>query len=201
MKSTLDRVPTGRIDPAVVAFDIDGVFADTMRLFVQIVRDDFRHADLRYEDITSYALDECLDLTPEVLSGAIAQILDGSHREPLRPMEGAAEIISRMSRCLGPVLFVTARPDKNFIEPWIAGVLPSGHNGVRVVATGDFDAKLEVLVAHGKTVFVEDRIETCFSLARGGITPIVYRQPWNRQPNPFLEVGSWFELAGLMGLS
>ena len=201
MRCESDRIPAPRIDPATIAFDIDGVFADTMRLFVQIVRDDFRHADLRYEDITSYALDECLDLAPEVLSGAIAQILDGSHREPLCPMEGAAEVISRISRSCGPVLFVTARPDPNFIEPWIAGVLQQGHNGIQVIATGDFDAKLEVLLEYGKTVFVEDRLETCFDLVRGGITPIVYRQPWNRQPHPFLEVGSWPELAGLMGLA
>ena len=31
-----------RIDPAAVAFDIDGVVADTMRLFVDIVREEFR---------------------------------------------------------------------------------------------------------------------------------------------------------------
>jgi hypothetical protein len=199
--SALDRAHARGIDPAAVAFDIDGVFADTMRLFVRIVREDFRHAGLRYEDITSYALDECLDLTPEVLSGAIARILDGTHRQALQPMEGAPEVVCRMSRACGPVLFVTARPDKDFIEPWIAGVLPPGHNGVQVVATGDFDAKLEVLVAHGKQVFVEDRLETCFALARDGITPIVYRQPWNRRAHPFIEVGSWIELAGLMRLS
>lgn len=183
-----------------MAFDIDGVFADTMRLFVKIVREEFQYTDLRYEDITSYALDDCLDIAPEALYGAITQILQGSHREPLLPMEGAPEVISRMSRTCGPVLFVTARPDKDFIEPWITGVLPPGGNGVRVVATGDFDAKLDVLLDHGKTVFVEDRIETCFALGKAGITPIVYRQPWNRRPHPFLEVETWSELAELMGL-
>ena len=189
------------IDPASVAFDIDGVFADTMNLFVQIVREDFLQTDLRYEDITSYVLDDCLDVAPEALKGAIDQILAGSHRWPLRPMQGAPEVIDRLSRCCGPVLFVTARPDKRFIEPWLMGVLPSGHDdAIQVVATGDFDAKLDVLYQHRKTIFIEDRLETCFALDRGGITPVVFRQPWNRRPHPFQEVGSWSEVADLLGM-
>jgi 5'(3')-deoxyribonucleotidase len=189
------------IDPASVAFDIDGVFADTMRLFVDIVREDFRRPELRYEDITSYSLEDCLDLDADTLAGAIAQIIDGSHRRPLAPMEGAPAVVARLSRMAGPVLFVTARPDKHFIEPWLHSVLPAGHNGIKVVATGDFDAKLEVLRRHAKAFFVEDRLETCFTLNAGGITPVVFRQPWNRQPHPFVEVDSWSQLAGLMDLS
>ena len=58
------------IDPASVAFDIDGVFADTMTLFVDIVHQEYRQVHLRYEDITSYMLDDCLDIPPEALDGA-----------------------------------------------------------------------------------------------------------------------------------
>jgi hypothetical protein len=188
------------IDPASVAFDIDGVFADTMRLFVDIVREDYRRPDLRYEHITSYALEDCLDLDAEALSGAIAQIIEGSHRQPLVPIDGAPAVIAKLSRLAGPVLFVTARPDKRFIEPWLRSVLPPSHNGIQVVATGDFDAKLAVLRQHDKAFFVEDRLETCFTLKDGGITPVVFRQPWNRRPHPFAEVDSWSQLADLMAL-
>ncbi len=189
-----------RIDPASVAFDIDGVFADTMRLFVDIVREDYRRSDLRYEHITCYALEDCLDLEAEVLSAAIGQIVDGSHRFPLMPIDGAPAVIAALSRLAGPVLFVTARPDKDVIETWLHGVLPPSHNGIQVVATGDFDAKLDVLRQYNKAVFVEDRLETCFKLDEGGITPVVFRQPWNRRPHPFFEVESWAQLAGLMAL-
>ena len=189
-----------RIDPAAVAFDIDGVVADTMRLFVDIVREEFRHGDLRYEDITCYRLEDCLDLDPEIRDTVIAQIVEGSHRRPLVPIPGAPEVIARLSCLAGPVLFVTARPDAGFIEPWLHSVLPASHNGIQVVATGDFDAKLEVLRHHEKAFFVEDRLETCFTLNDGGITPVVFRQPWNRQPHPFVEVGDWSELAALMAL-
>lgn len=189
-----------RIDPAAVAFDIDGVVADTMRLFVDIVREEFRHGDLRYEDITSYRLDECLELDAQIRDAVIDQLIEGSHRRPLEPIPGAPEVIARLSRLAGPVLFVTARPDARFIESWLHSVLPPSHNGIQVVATGDFDAKLEVLRRHEKAFFVEDRLETCFTLNDGGITPVVFRQPWNRQPHPFVEVGDWSELAALMAL-
>ena len=35
-------------------------------------------------------------------------------------------------------------------------------------------------------------------LAQEGIIPIVFAQPWNRQPHPLLEVSRWPELASLL---
>ena len=64
------------IDPAVLAFDIDGVIADTMHLFLDILRDHYDIHSVRYSDITCYRLDECLDLGEDVLDGAVARILD-----------------------------------------------------------------------------------------------------------------------------
>ena len=66
------------------------------------------------------------------------------------------------------------------------------------MATGDPDTKLHYLKAHAVEYFVEDRLETCFDLAREGIIPIVFAQPWNRQPHPFLEVAGWPDLASLL---
>ena len=68
----------------------------------------------------------------------------------------------------------------------------------RVVATGDPDAKLHYLLDHNIQYFVEDRLETCLQLAEHGITPILFAQPWNRRPHPFLEVADWQTLAGLL---
>ena len=39
------------IDPAAIAFDIDGVVADTMSLFLEIARDVHHINHIRYEDI------------------------------------------------------------------------------------------------------------------------------------------------------
>ncbi len=69
---------------------------------------------------------------------------------------------------------------------------------IRVVATGDPDTKLHYLLDHRIQYFVEDRLETCRQLAAHSITPILFAQPWNRRPHPFLEVSGWPQLSGLL---
>jgi len=65
------------IDPTRVAFDIDGVIADTMSLFLDIVHEDFNIEGIGYGDITCYQLADCLDLDLAIIDAAIAKILDG----------------------------------------------------------------------------------------------------------------------------
>jgi len=183
-----------KIDPSKIAFDIDDVFADTMALFLQIARDEYHLSDLRHEDITSYMVEDCIDVEAAVLEGIFAKILDGSRTASLRPMKGAAEVVARIGRSCSPVLFVTARPSLDSIIDWIRSRIPLTPDSVEVVATGSFDGKAEVLLEKKISYFVEDRLETCFTLAAAGITPILFRQPWNRGRHPFAEVGSWAEL-------
>jgi hypothetical protein len=44
--------------------------------------------------------------------------------------------------------------------------------------------------------FVEDRLDTCHLLKAAGIAPVVFSQPWNREPHDYLQVASWPELEG-----
>ena len=98
-----------------------------------------------------------------------------------------------------PLLFVTARDRRRPIEHWLHRHLaPVPPAAIRVLATGDPDTKIHYLKDHGIHYFVEDRLETCLQLADHGITPILFAQPWNRQPHPFIEVQDWPELAGLL---
>ena len=46
-----DSIPTLKIDPAAVAFDIDSVFADTMSLFLDIAENQYQISGIRYEDL------------------------------------------------------------------------------------------------------------------------------------------------------
>jgi hypothetical protein len=49
-RKTLDDEPISRIpmiDPGTLAFDIDGVVADTMTLFLEIARDEFNINSIR----------------------------------------------------------------------------------------------------------------------------------------------------------
>ena len=187
-----------RIDPGDLAFDIDGVVANTMRLFLDIVRHSYGINHIRLEDITSYILEDCLDLDPDVITGGIRILLQGDYPHTLHPMHGSRRVLVRMARAVPRLLFVTARPNRAYIAGWLQNLLALPEAAIDVVATGSFEAKIDVLREAGVQYFVEDRLETCFLLAEANLTPIVYRQPWNRQPHPFKEVGGWDEIEALL---
>ncbi len=186
------------IDPSSLAFDIDGVFADTMTLFLDIAREEYKIRDVKYEDITCYSLEECVDIDPVLIETILTRIMDGTHKVPLKPMPGARNVLTRLGRLHSPILFVTARPTREPIYEWIQSVLSFDPDSIEVVATGSFDAKVDVLLSRDISYFVEDRLETCYPLFEAGVTPIIFKQPWNRKRHPFVEVGTWKELEPLI---
>ena len=186
------------INPSSLAFDIDGVLADTMTLFLDIARKEYEIRDVRYEDITCYALEECVDIDPVLIETILARIMDGTYNAPLKPIPGARNVLTRLGRLHKPILFVTARPYGEPIYEWIKSVLPLDPDSIEVVATGSFDAKVDVLLKSDISYFVEDRLETCYPLFEAGVTPIIFRQPWNRKRHPFVEVSTWKELESLI---
>lgn len=193
-----EQAPTGSIAPESIAFDIDGVIADTMTLFLAIARDEFAVEGVRYEDIRCYDLADCVDIDREVIDRITARIVDGDYRAPLNPIPGAAEVLERLARRCGQLLFVTARPHIGPIGDFIQSLLPAEWDGMEIVTTGSFDAKAEVLQGRRISHFVEDRLETCLMLNTAGITPVLFAQPWNRSPHPFIEVSSWGEIEELI---
>ncbi len=182
-----------------LAFDIDGVVADIMTTFLMMARERFDVGHhLRYEHITTFQLDECLDLTPEVIQSLIRELIDRPHELPVAPLPQAVPVLTRLAR-QRPLVFVTARDRAAPIQTWLRRTLPQvPAAAIRVVATGDHHTKLHYLLEHGIGYFVEDRLETCEQLAEHGITPILFVQPWNRRPHSFLEVAGWPQLAGLL---
>ena len=86
------------IDPTSLAFDIDGVFADTMTLFLDIAREEFKINDVSYKDITCYILEECLDMDPDLIETILIRIMNGTHRPPLKPIDGATRVLTRPAR-------------------------------------------------------------------------------------------------------
>ena len=182
------------IDPASVAFDIDGVVADTMTLFIDIAHQEFDVDGIRYNDITCYNLSDCLNIEPETIDAIVTRILDGSHRAPLKPLAGAPEVLAKIERHSGSVLFITARPYLGSMRKWIGKTLRLDPALFEIIATGSHEAKAGILKERKISYFVEDRLETCFVLQEAGVQPVLFKQPWNREPHPFEEVGSWDEL-------
>ena len=66
------------IDPRQVAFDIDGVIANTMQLFIDIAKEVYGINTVRYGSITRYDLNTCLDIGTDIISD-IVQKSDRSH--------------------------------------------------------------------------------------------------------------------------
>lgn len=196
--SPCNRGEVNSIDPTSLAFDIDGVVADTMSLFIDIAKRDFSIDTIRYDDIISYSLEECLDIDHGIITAIVRKLLDGDYSEPLRPIQDAPVVLSRLGRQFGPLLFVTARPYPGPIVEWMMENLSLDSSGFEIITTGAFDAKADILLNRGVTHFIEDRLETCHILDQKGIIPILFRQPWNRNNNQFLEVGSWRELEKLI---
>lgn len=200
----MNRSPSSHLLPIPIpreqlAFDIDGVVADIMTTFLTLARERYNHGHhLQYEHITTFYLEDCLDLPPMIIAQIIRELIDRPHELPVEPFPQAVPVLTRLSQET-PLLFVTARDQARPIERWLhrilAGVPPAE---IRVLATGDPDTKIHYLQDHGIRYFVEDRLETCLQLADHGITPIVFAQPWNRKPHPFPEVANWPELEGLL---
>ena len=185
------------IDPRQLGFDIDGVVANTMQLFIDIAREVYGLNHISYQDITNYHLEECLDMRPETIRAIVARIIEGDYPCRLAPIEDAGRVLHRLC-VFGPIRMVTARPNAGLMEQWMGELLHPAPCAVQIVATGSFEAKSEVLVDQKVAYFVEDRLDTCYLLEERGITPILFVQPWNRQPHPFVEVNDWRQLERLI---
>jgi uncharacterized HAD superfamily protein len=192
------KLAPGCIPVNRLGFDIDGVVADIMTTFLDMARQRYGPHPFSYEDITTFYLEDCLGFDPSIVAALIRELIDRPHELAVEPFPQAVPVLSRLAE-ENPLVFVTARDRSAPIQLWLNRTLaPVPSRSIWVMATGDPDTKLHYLRAHAIEYFVEDRLETCFDLAREGITPIVFAQPWNRKPHPFLEVSGWPELAKLL---
>ena len=170
-----------------------------MTTFLDLARErhDCGH-HLRYEDLTAFRLEDCLDLAPEIIQSLIRELIDRPHELTVEPLPHAVPVLTRLAREI-PLLFVTARDRATPIQTWLHRTLTSGDpESIRVVATGDPDTKLHYLLDHQRPVLRGRPPGNLPATGGHGITPILFAQPWNRRPHAFLEVADWPELAGLL---
>jgi uncharacterized HAD superfamily protein len=182
----------------MIAFDIDGVVADTMEAFIRVARIEFGIKNLTKEQITSYWLEDCLSLDPEIVEAIVQRLLDDPLGVQLSPLPGARAALGTLASH-GRLTFVTARPTREPIERWLGTLVPNAvSEDLRVIATGRHAAKAGVLRELGLSYFVEDHLDTCRELCEQGINAIVFDQPWNRDYTPFCRVDSWDEILDLI---
>ena len=189
-----------KIPPRELAFDIDGVLADTFRVFVETARKQYR-VPVTYEDITEYDFRKVIDIDREIAGNIIQRILDHPIEMGIMPIEGAVKVLTLLAQ-EGPILLVTARPGKSAIYEWVTQHFQGVDSRlIRVKATGTHEEKIPILREQGIKYFVEDRLDTCYLLANAEVTPIVFEQPWNRKQHPFIRVRSWMEIAQMIAWS
>ena len=154
------------IDPRHLAFDIDGVVADTMKVFVDLARERYGLHHLTKELLTCYDLRRCVPAPAHVIDELICLTLDDEHTAKIPAMEGAARVLEQLAR-EAPLRFVTARIWSDSIERWLHALLPGiDRQRITVIATGDPERKHSILHALKVRHFVEDRLETCHILAK-----------------------------------
>jgi len=185
-----------KIHPAKIAFDFDGVVADTFRLFVKLADSEFG-IRINYESISDYNFLNVVKMDKALADKLIEILTEIPHGIDLSPNTGAIQILTKISK-VSPILFVTARPYGKPVEKWIEQTMPDIKDLIHVEATGDYTSKLPFLKKNDITYFVEDRLDTCSQLAESGITPIVYDQPWNRGSHIFKVVENWHDIDRLI---
>ena len=185
------------IRPEEVAFDIDGVFADTFKALVNAAGRDYG-ISIEYDDITEYEFWNVIDINEKIWREIVQRIMDKPLEMGIVPLEGAVNVLKRLA-AKGPVLFVSARPERESIFRWIREYLESVDPSlIRIEAVGGHEEKAPVLRKNGIKYFIEDRLETCYLLDRASIIPIVFDQPWNRKNHPFMTVRNWQDICEMI---
>jgi hypothetical protein len=137
-----------------------------------------------------------LDVDRRVLDEMICLTLSDENTLKIPPVPGAPQVLKQLAEH-APLRFVTARIWPDSIIEWLHRTLhPVPTRNISVVATGAPEAKLAVLKELGVRFLIEDRAETCEMLARDGIQPLLFDQPWNRDvpSDSFPRVADWTEL-------
>ena len=191
---------TARIDPEKIGFDFDGVIADIGEAFVRLACSDYGYCSLRVEDLSSFQVEECLDIPGRVIERIFDDILEDSLAVGLKPMTGAIETLSGLSR-LAAITVITARPSLEPVRAWFDHFCDSETNSrIQLIATGDHDDKERYIRQCGLHHFVDDRTITCLYLAEAGLAPLVFNQPWNHGRHQRPSVEDWKQLGALLDI-
>jgi len=189
-----------KILPHEIGFDLDGVIADTAATFIRLACEEHNYCSFTLEDITSFHVENCLDMPLSLVDRIFADILEDSLATGLLPMPGAIEVITELASA-APVTIITARPLRQPAKDWLDEIFPGDiRRAITLIAMGDHNDKARYIHEQGLRYFVDDRAETCRQLAAENITPLVFSHPWNRDRHDLRSVANWQEIRSLITL-
>ncbi|WP_028579627.1 5' nucleotidase, NT5C type [Desulfogranum japonicum] len=186
-----------RFHPSDIGFDFDGVIADIGEAFIRLACEEYDHCGIALEQITSFHVEQCLDMPEEIVETIFLKILKDSLATGLIPMPGAVPVLEEMSQT-APVTIITARPIGDPVARWMQNYFSEEtHQQIRLVAMGDHDDKVRHIKELSLTCFIDDRVETCLQLREAGITSYLFAQPWNRSCTSLPRMKSWEDIRSL----
>ena len=192
----MNSIP-GRIEPALLGFDFDGVIADTAEVFIRLACEKYDFCNIRIEDITNFEVEQCLQIAPEIVQAIFMEILLDSIGTGLQPMPDAVQVLGELTEQT-EVTVVTARPEARPVYAWLEKFLPPGAcSRIRIIAIGAHDNKALPIKQAGLSHFIDDRAETCTELSRDGIGAIVFDHPWNKNRHCLPTVSNWQDIRAL----
>ncbi len=189
--------PAPQIAPEHIGFDFDGVIADIGEAFIRLACTKYGHCGLKLEQISSFQVEQCLNMERSTIEQIFADILRDSIGTELRPIAGAVESLKQLSRH-SPVTIITARPELGPVTDWLRLHCGVEAERIKLVSSGHHDDKERFIRQHNILYFVDDRLTTCLMLAESGLKPLVFAQPWNSDRHDLPSVNSWREILDLI---
>ena len=189
--------PESKITPGQIGFDFDGVIADIGEAFIRLACTKYGHCDLTLEQISSFQVEQCLNMPRCTIEMIFEDILQDSIGTGLKPIDGAVDSLKQLSRH-APVTIITARPEIGPVSDWLNHYYGSEATRIKLVSSGDHDDKERYIREHDILYFIDDRLTTCMMLAESGLKPLVFSQPWNRAGHDLPSVSNWQEILELI---
>lgn len=184
-----------------IGFDFDGVVADIGEAFIRIACNQYNYCSFSLDDITSFSVEDCLPIPETIIEQIFADILADSLATGLKPFDDAVDVLSEMAEN-SRVTIITARPLEAPVHEWLDTYFPhESKSKITLVAMGNHDNKVRYAKDHKLNYFVDDRLETCRQMAAADITPLVFKQPWNKTTDQLPTVSNWRQIRSLIDLS
>jgi 5'(3')-deoxyribonucleotidase len=182
-----------RLPLTSLGFDIDCVVADTMEAFIRIAREEYT-IDIKPEQITHFNVEQCLNMDDAIVQNIFHKLMVDPIGYKLKLLPDARPVLQKI-QTQAPLTFITARPLRDPIVDWLEHELGSQITAdMHIIAMGDHDSKTEHILDLGLTHFIDDRFETCETLAQEGIIAMVFDQPWNSGRHSLPVVRSWQDI-------
>lgn len=189
--------PEPKIAPGQIGFDFDGVIADIGEAFLRLACTNYGHCDLTLEQISSFQVEECLNMPRSTIEKIFEDILQDSIATGLKPIDGAVDSLKQLTRHT-PVTIITARPEIGPVSDWLRHYFGAEATRFKLVSSGHHDDKERYIRMHNILYFIDDRLTTCVMLAESGLNALVYSQPWNRAGHDLPSVNNWQEILDLI---